>query len=310
MLTLLITFLLPTRYTATATILIEPAAGADPRTLTAISPIYLESLKTFETVATSGNLFERALAKFNLRKEGANESIESIKARVLKVSKLRDTKILEINVTLPDPKQCQAMAQFLAEETVKITASVARDADGELVGDLERQADAARHTLAAIQTEWARTKAAVPVESARTELDSMIGTMYQMKRELYDAEASHAEFPSAATKARMDSLGARVRDLEQAVAAKSKMLAETSTRLDVLNAERQTRQTAYDSALRRAQELRASLSYSTERLKIIDPGTVPERPSEPRRMLYCLAAVGLALVAAIVYLSALYGLRV
>ena len=309
-LTLLGSLLMTTRYTSSATILIEPAAGADPRALTAISPIYLESLKTFETVATSGTLFERALEKFKLRPQGGSESIESIKARVLKVSKLRDTKILEINVTLPDAKQAQAVAQFLAEETIRIAASVSREAGRDLVEDLEHQQETARVQLADAQTEWAKVKAALPIESARTQLDSMMETVARLRRELYDGEALDAEYPSATTKARIESLSARVKDVDAAIAAKSKLLAETASRIEVLDAERKTRQTAFDLAMRRAQDLRASLSYSTERLKIIDPGTVPERPSEPRRGLYCIAAVGIALVGSLVYLSASYGLRV
>ena len=308
-LALLATFAMPTRYTSSATVMIEPAAGADPRALTAISPIYLESLKTFETVATSGTLFERALEKFKLRSTGSGESIEGIKARVLKVSKLRDTKILEINVTLPDPKQAQAMAQYLAEETIRIASSVSREAGHDLVEDLESQAETARRQLAESQAEWARTKAAVPVESARKELDSMIDAVSQLRRELYSAEAANAEFPSANTKAKIESLGARVREYDQAVAAKSKLVAETGTRQEVLNTDRVSKQAVYDLAVRRAQELRSSLGYSSERLKIIDPGTVPERPSEPRRGLYCVAAFGLALVGSLVYLSAVYGLR-
>lgn len=306
---LVATYFMPTRYTSSATVMIEPAAGSDPRALTAISPIYLESLKTFETVATSGTLFERALEKFKLRPAGGSESIEGIKARVLKVSKLRDTKVLEINVTLADPKQAQAMAQFLAEETIRIASTVSREAGHDLVEDLEHQTETAREQLSTSQSEWAKTKAAVPFDSTRKELDSMIDTVYQLRRQLYEAEAANAEFPSATTKAKIDSLSSRVREYDQAVTAKSRLLAETGTRLEVLAADRLTKQTAYDLALRRSQELRASLSYSSERLKIIDPGTVPERPSEPRRALYCVAALGLALVGSIVYLSAVYGLR-
>jgi uncharacterized protein involved in exopolysaccharide biosynthesis len=295
---------MPARYVSTATILIEPAAGADPRALTAISPIYLESLKTFETVATSGALFERAVEKFHLRTTESGELIESIKARVLKVSKLRDTKILEINVTLSDPKQAQAMAQFLAEETVKIAASVSRDAGRDLVADLDRQAETARMQLNVAQSDWAKTSSAMPVDTVRTEVDSMIAMVYRLRSELYDAEAASTD------KARIELLSARVRELDQEVAAKSKMIAEISTRLEVLDADRQTKQRACETALRRAQEMRASLDYSTERLEIIDPGTVPEKPSEPRRLLYCVAALGLALLGSIVYLSAAYGLRV
>ncbi|MBV8903693.1 MAG: hypothetical protein JOZ22_08660, partial [Acidobacteriia bacterium] len=36
------------QYTASARIVIEPPAGADPRAAMAVSPIYLESLKTYE----------------------------------------------------------------------------------------------------------------------------------------------------------------------------------------------------------------------------------------------------------------------
>jgi len=41
---------------------------------------------------------------------GEGRSVESLKAQVLKVSKIRDTRILEISVTLRDPKQAQAHA--------------------------------------------------------------------------------------------------------------------------------------------------------------------------------------------------------
>ena len=307
--TLVATFFMTTRFTSSATILIEPAAGSDPRALTAISPIYLESLKTFETVATSGPLFARALERFKLREPGGNESVEAIKSRVLKVSKLRDTKILEINVTLPDARQAQAMAQFMAEETIKITSSVSRDAGRELVDDLDHQADIARQQLSTSQAEWAKTRASSPTETTRSEVDSLLETLARLRAELYEAEAANAEYPSASAKARADSLNLRVIQLDQTVAAKSKLLAETSTRLEMLDTDRKTRQTAYDAALRRAQDLRASLSYSTERLKMIDPGTVPERPTEPRRALYCISAASLALFASILYLSAAYGLR-
>ena len=45
-------FCFPKRYTATATILIDPPAGGDPRIATAVSTVYLESLKTYELLAT------------------------------------------------------------------------------------------------------------------------------------------------------------------------------------------------------------------------------------------------------------------
>ena len=105
---------MPRQFTATARIVIEPPAGADLRTAMAVSPIYLESLKTYEHFAAGDSLFQKALERFDL----LARPIESVKKRVLKVQIVRNTRILEISATLPDAKKAQALAQFLAESTV------------------------------------------------------------------------------------------------------------------------------------------------------------------------------------------------
>ena len=65
------------QYTATARVVIEPPAGTDLRSAMAVSPIYLESLKTYEQLASSDSQFQRAVQKFGL----ASGSIESLKRR-------------------------------------------------------------------------------------------------------------------------------------------------------------------------------------------------------------------------------------
>jgi len=49
----IVSLILPARYTATASILIEPPGGNDPRSATAVSTVYLESLKTYERMAST-----------------------------------------------------------------------------------------------------------------------------------------------------------------------------------------------------------------------------------------------------------------
>src|SRR5271155_2177786 len=91
-----VSLLMAKRYTATAIIVIEPPGGTDARTAIVISPMYLESLKTYERFADSDSLFARAAEKFHLQDGGAApRPIESLKRGVLKVTKLRDTKIME-----------------------------------------------------------------------------------------------------------------------------------------------------------------------------------------------------------------------
>src|SRR5436309_14731477 len=110
--------LMPKKYTATASLLIDPPAGNDPRAATAISPVYVESLKTYERFALSDTLFFQALNQLGLRKTYSGSPIESLKKRVLRVTKPRDMKVLEISATLPNAVNAQALAKFMAEQTV------------------------------------------------------------------------------------------------------------------------------------------------------------------------------------------------
>src|SRR5947209_19534612 len=89
--TFVISELLPRRYTATVTLIIDPPPGNDPRAGVAVNPTYLESLRTFEHFFTSDTLFQRAAERFHLGK--ATDSVASLRNRILKVSKLRETRI-------------------------------------------------------------------------------------------------------------------------------------------------------------------------------------------------------------------------
>ena len=77
LLSLGISLLLPKRYAATASIVIEPPGGNDERLSTAVSPMYLESLKTYELFAGGDSLFQRAVGRFHLPEPGGSQSNEA-----------------------------------------------------------------------------------------------------------------------------------------------------------------------------------------------------------------------------------------
>src|SRR5437016_5313824 len=106
-LTLIVSLLLPQKYTATSRIVIDPPAGNDPRASTAVSPIYFESLRSYELFASSDDLFLRAVERFHLRQDST--PIDKLKKSVLQAELPRNTKILEIHATLPDPKTAHAL---------------------------------------------------------------------------------------------------------------------------------------------------------------------------------------------------------
>ena len=68
----------------------------------AVSPIYLESLKTYEHFADQRQPVSEGGAAVRTCTDGP---IESLKRRVLQVQLVRNTRILEISATLPDAAQ-------------------------------------------------------------------------------------------------------------------------------------------------------------------------------------------------------------
>jgi uncharacterized protein involved in exopolysaccharide biosynthesis len=70
-----------------------------------------------------------------------------------------------------------------------------------------------------------------------------------------------------------------------------------------LDAERKAGQTALAAMESRLRDARGETGYRGERLRIIDPGIVPERPSSPDLPLNVAAALLAGLVLPILYLT-------
>jgi len=315
---LAVSLLLPSRYTATASIIIEPPPGNDPRVATAVSPVYLESLKTYEQFASSDSLFARALERFQLRR-GDSDSFENLKRRILKVSKIRDTKILQVSATLNDPTRAHELAEFLAMETVNLSRTVARQADQQAILDSEKQLEAARARAAQAQSEWDKFAAGEPVDALEADIEAQTKLKAGADRDLLEAKAIEAEYAARANAAADRELGplrARIAVLEKqssALAAeirgKSAMLARRQSMSGQLQTRLKTAETALETAMNRVRDLRAVTGFRSETLEVIDPGIVPQRPSSPNIPLNVFAAFFAALVASLAYLSVVFGYR-
>lgn len=278
LLTLAVSLLLPKRYTAVSRIVIEPPAGSDPRASTAVSPIYLESLRSYELFASSDDLFLRAVEHFKLRRD--SEPIDKLKKSVLKADMPRNTKILEIHATLPDAAAAHALALYIAEETVKLNRTVSREGDQELASEAEKQAAEIAARLRTTEQEWALASTEEPVEALRAELESDEELRATLQRELAESEVWMSE-GSREAGARAEGYRRQLESLRRAMAAKQKLLGARAARMAHLAAERTAAQAASKSAEARLQDARAGLGFRGERLRIIDPGIVPERPSSP-----------------------------
>lgn len=311
--------IMPREYTATSRIVIESPAGMDPRSAIAVSPIYLESLKTYEAFASSDSLFRKAFDQFGLRELFGGRPIESVKRRVLKVGIVRNTRILEIAVSLGDARKAQALAKFLADATVDLSRSIANEGDQDLIGNIERQSAEARTKLQETEAAWARQLEAEPVRELQASMESageLRSTIQQqiLSSELEVADASLREKQAganvddirkeaASARGRIEEMKRQVAIIDKQTAEREKLLAERLAHRDKLDAERKAEQTSLTALQTRLREARGEAGFRGERLRVIDPGIVPERPSSPNVPLNLAVALLLGLLLPVLYFT-------
>jgi uncharacterized protein involved in exopolysaccharide biosynthesis len=292
-LALVVSLLLPKKYTATSRVVIEPPAGNDPRGAMAVSPIYLESLRSYEMFASSDSLFLEAVQRFGLR--NGDEPIDKLKKKVLRAEIPKNLKILEIEATLPDAAKAHALALYIAEETVKLNRSVSGEADQELIVEAEKQSSQARDRFRTVNEEWTRSSKEGPVDPLKAEVEAEEALRATLQREL--AESIVIADPDRAAGYRK-----QLEALLPSIDRKRKLLADRSAKLDRLSAEVKAAQVAFTSSEAHLQEVRSGQGYRGERLRIIDPGIVPERPSFPNTPLNLVIALLAALAVSVLYL--------
>ena len=119
-----------------------------------------------------------------------------------------------------------------------------------------------------------------------------------------EADASDPqEREAAAARARIETLRNQLARLERSLAVKEDLLARRVAERDRLDTERSASQAAYTAIENHLRQARSDIGSRGERLRIIDPGIVPERPSAPNIPLNISAALLLGLLAPIVYLT-------
>ncbi|MGB9458384.1 MAG: hypothetical protein WCB12_20215 [Bryobacteraceae bacterium] len=313
-LALIVTLLMPRQYTATARIVIDPPAGADLRTAVAVSPIYLESLKTYERFATAGGLFQKAVERFGLRQLLGNRPIESLQKSVLRVEIVRNTRILEIAATLPDPTRAQALAQFLAEETVELNRAIATEGAQDLVEGIAQEERRARERLSETDAAWSRVLTDEPVEALQSDLAVAAGLRADIQEQIARAELEVAEsadrarqipatMGASASQTGLQELRRQLLAINRQEAEKQNLLAQRRADREKLESERKLAEAALAAMEQRLSEARGESGYRGERLRIIEPAIVPERPSSPNLPLNMAVALLLGLLLPVTYFT-------
>jgi capsule polysaccharide export protein KpsE/RkpR len=111
-----------------------------------------------------------------------------------------------------------------------------------------------------------------------------------------EKQAPAAELPQIRSEqseahTRADAIRMQLELLDRQDAQRESLLAARIAHRDRLDAERKAQQAALSSIDSRLTQARGDAGYRGERLKIIDPGIVPERPSSPNTSLNMFAAL-------------------
>lgn len=298
-LTLIVSLFLPKEYTAAASVLIDSPAGSDPRVAVAVNPAYIESLRAYELLASSDSLFLQAIGQFHLSGLG---SLDRIKRRILRVAMIRDTRVLSIAVTLPDPRQAQAFAQFLAEQTVLASRTASQGSDSDLIQAAETDLQDAQARLQREQAVWIEFSSRQPEQPLLAAIESLTEARVLLQGDLLDARANAAGTGNTSD-ARVRSFEDQDARLERQIQEQSQKLAERNAIAEQIQQRKDAAQASFNAAAQRVREVRATSGMRGERLRMFDPGVVPDRPSSPNVPLNAGAAFLAGLLCSIVYLG-------
>jgi capsule polysaccharide export protein KpsE/RkpR len=155
--------------------------------------------------------------------------------------------------------------------------------------------------LQAESTNAATLRAALDQQISNTELE--IADAADRLKQATAADAVEIRKQDGSARVRLDQLRKQLQTLDKQSADRERLLAARLSRRERMETERKAalaQLTAVETQLR---EARSGASYRGERLKLIDPGIVPERPSSPNVPLNVAAALLLGLALPIVWLT-------
>jgi len=232
---------------------------------------------------------------------------------------VRNTRILEISATLPNPQKAQALAHFLADATVDMNRSLSTAGDEDFIHNIEQQEREARARQQEDENAWARQLAAEPTSALESALGSAAELRSAIEQQIQSAELEIADAAerlkqdginadeirkqSANARARLSEMRKQLEMLDRQSAEREKLLATRLAHKDKIEAERKAGTAALTAIEARLREARGEAGARGERLRVVDSGIVPERPSSPNIPLNIAVALLLGLVLPILYFT-------
>jgi uncharacterized protein involved in exopolysaccharide biosynthesis len=241
---------------------------------------------------------------------GNDRSFESLKKSILRVNKPANTAILEISATMPDPRKAQALAQFIAEQTVEMSRSIDAQGEADVTREFNNQLAVAADRLARARDAQNRLRSAA-APGLETELENNAELQLSLDKEIslirteiagYKAETSRSDLVASA-EARLSSLTAQRNELYAIIGQQDKQLRETNIKDAQAKEDVESAKAVYEKAGTRLNEAVTTGQFRGERLRVIDPGIIPQEPRSPNVPLNMLAALVLSLTGSLAFIA-------
>jgi uncharacterized protein involved in exopolysaccharide biosynthesis len=198
--------------------------------------------------------------------------------------------------------------------------SLSADGDQDLVQGMMQQQRDLKERLDALNTAWSEMAAREPVQTLQAEAENAAklraGLDQQVANtelEIADAadrlkqasasEAVEIRKQDASARARLEQLRRQIQTIDRQSAERERLLASRVVHRERTDVERKAVLTQLTGVETQLREARGGASYRGERLRIVDPGIVPERPSSPNVPLNVAGALLLGLALPIIWLT-------
>jgi len=162
------------------------------------------------------------------------------------------------------------------------------------VGALATEVENATSLKAEVDQELAKAKAELA--------DNLAQRQALQPGDQSDTQAQWMDIEIAAARARTENLESQDSGLLKLTADKGLVLEQLKHQQESLDAELKQARANAEAARAKLSDLQASAAFRGERLDILDPGIVPQRPSSPNIPLNLAVAALLSLTASLAYL--------
>jgi uncharacterized protein involved in exopolysaccharide biosynthesis len=201
---------------------------------------------------------------------------------------------------------------------VELSRASSSEGDQELLTGLEQQERDIRANLQQTEAAWSAAIGNEPTSGLEQAIEEGSSQRSRLEEQIQGEEVEIADLgdrikagdstgqmakDASNAHARLGELRRQLADLNGQIAEREKLLGTRQAHRDQLEAARQSAQTALAAIDGRLREARSERGFRGERLQVIDPGIVPERPSSPNIPLNIVVALLAGLALPILYFT-------